>query len=1187
MDRRIGRLGAAVAVFALSALVVVLAGLGASPRAWAAGHTYTSPGYDSTETVPTKLSTPPPPAKLIKLGDGADPRVLVDAAGTGQIAYASLPDDAESQVRDCVLMRGQSGRAANTTFGPTATSPEYSIDDDGPSPLAIGNELVMLDHRYPDDETLPDGTTGSPTYLWTSDDGGRTFTGPGITGNLPVSGNAVVWGGGNPQIAWITDTQTGGTFFQSASAGAYSGAQLNLGDSGPDQATAGRLAVDGTLPIAEFQDLNHHIFIRKYSGSGSVDDSANWSRAEVDGYGYSQIVAGPSGVFLLYQRVSDQALVVQKIVDGQPVGGPVKILSDLDYAHSNYAINEDSGGQLTVAFISGDESNKVSVTTSANGTSWSTPQLIASGVTGPSHLSVGAAGDGGGFVAFQVPEPGGTSQYAIDVAEFGTLQATGLPGLGNLDGSGAGSLGGDPNATSSCGDIHFGDIDAITQNGSCFLRDRSDPTSDAKVAQGEIRLNGLQIIPDAGASIVIDPKQHLIKSSGQVSVVLRAPGIGDVTLFHGALSLQLSGDLADVGQQLFDFDVSQATSSLFGFGFEGKIDVQIAKDGSVQIPVSLKLPEYMGGVSAQALLKADNADGLELESLHISVDDLELGALEVKGLDITYTKSSEQWTGHATLYVPGGSPYFKIYADVEFDHGDFTMGSFDAGFGFPGIPIYTDTYFTGFSGGFDIHPDKRVFYGSADFGAIPTGDEYGIGVNGAVKVTFYNNGPVKVDVTGTGTVEGEQIASGELIFQTDGVFVVTGNVDINAADVAEFTASINANVDLPSKEFSASLTGELKVFKLDLFSAGGVISSKGAGACVSYGPLYAGFTYTWGGSADPILGTSCDFSQFVLAPVDLQPDAVTGHAAPGSSVTIAPRTDSTDIVVTGSGGPPSVVLVDPRGQTVVPAALGAEDGTAPAVAAQNPDSSQTVVLLRSPRAGRWQVEPAAGSPAITQIASARGFPKPKITTSVSGTAAHRVLHYRSNVGQGLTTTFSEHSGGAYQTIGTTARPHGTLAFTPATGPAGRRQIVAVISAGGLPRERIVVGHYRAPAPARPGAVGGLKVSEHGTAFHVRFGTAAGASHYVVHAIGDDGRHLTRVISHGPHRFSLPAIGYANTLTVTVAGVSAYGKTGPATRAAASYTSTVLRRVQAARKRGAHRSRHASGRKHTHTHRRKK
>ena len=32
------------------------------------------------------------PGKLIKLGDGAYPHVLVDAAGTGQIAYTTEPE---------------------------------------------------------------------------------------------------------------------------------------------------------------------------------------------------------------------------------------------------------------------------------------------------------------------------------------------------------------------------------------------------------------------------------------------------------------------------------------------------------------------------------------------------------------------------------------------------------------------------------------------------------------------------------------------------------------------------------------------------------------------------------------------------------------------------------------------------------------------------------------------------------------------------------------------------------------------------------------------------------------------------------------------------------------------------------------------------------------------------------------
>ena len=65
------------------------------------------------------------------------------------------------------------------------------------------------------------------------------------------------------------------------------------------------------------------------------------------------------------------------------------------------------------------------------------------------------------------------------------------------------------------------------------------------------------------------------------------------------------------------------------------------------IPVSLKLPEYMGGVTGQATLLANNADGLELTSLHIGVDDLVLGALEIKDLDIDYAHDGNVWTGSA------------------------------------------------------------------------------------------------------------------------------------------------------------------------------------------------------------------------------------------------------------------------------------------------------------------------------------------------------------------------------------------------------------------------------------------------------------------------------------------------------------------------------------------------------------
>ena len=147
--------------------------------------------------------------------------MLVDAAGTGQIAYTTAPEGAPSVLHDCVLAAWPD-RAAPPTRGwcrRRPDDPQYNIDDDGPTPLVIGNELLMLDHRYPNSETLPDGSTGYPTFLWTSEDGGRTFTGPGVIGNLAVSGNAIVFGGSQPQLGWITDTMTGGTLFQSTAPG--------------------------------------------------------------------------------------------------------------------------------------------------------------------------------------------------------------------------------------------------------------------------------------------------------------------------------------------------------------------------------------------------------------------------------------------------------------------------------------------------------------------------------------------------------------------------------------------------------------------------------------------------------------------------------------------------------------------------------------------------------------------------------------------------------------------------------------------------------------------------------------------------------------------------------------------------------------------------------------------------------
>jgi hypothetical protein len=61
---------------------------------------------------------------------------------------------------------------------------------------------------------------------------------------------------------------------------------------------------------------------------------------------------------------------------------------------------------------------------------------------------------------------------------------------------------------------------------------------------------------------------------------------------------------------------------------------------------------------------------------------------------------------------------------------------------------------------------------------------------------------------------------------------------------------------------------------------------------------------------------------------------------------------------------------------------------------------------------------------------------------------------------------------------------------------------------------------------------------------------------MVHITGSDGRHLVSLVGARGHKISLPALGYTDRLTVTVAGVSALNRTGRSARASAKYVGPI-------------------------------
>jgi len=135
-------------------------------------------------------------------------------------------------------------------------------------------------------------------------------------------------------------------------------------------------------------------------------------------------------------------------------------------------------------------------------------------------------------------------------------------------------------------------------------------------------------------------------------------------------------------------------------------------------------------------------------------------------------------------------------------------------------------------------------------------------------------------------------------------------------------------------------------------------------------------------------------------------------------------------------------------------------------------------------------------------------------------------------------------------LGRATGASGTIRFAPALGSAGRRSIVALIDNGGLPLSRKAVASYIAPGPPHPQRPRRVQVRPGAHAFAVSFTPPAGAVRTLIRIAATDGRRLQQVVSLRTRRLSVPVIGFRDGITVTVTGIGADGRGGPARTASA-------------------------------------
>lgn len=1098
-------------------------------RATKQGAVYRSQGYKGRCQPPKTDLAPPFPSTTLS-DAGRNPRLIIDPAGTAHIVWSEEGGSGPDTLHYCRILRGSSScnnPASTRSIFPVqpdtiGNSPAFNDDSSGPQVLAVGQDLALITRRYPNVVPKPiGGTSDTNTYLWVSDDGGNSLTGPAQVGTAQPSGGATVFGDpGSPRIGLISDTETGGTFFQSISPATYTDVRANLGAGGSDRAYSGSVSTVGGRPVAAFSDLSNQIFIRQWNGIGSPNDASQWTQTVTTGTD-PHLAAGPVGSFMVDRPGINGPPQIVKL-NGTTPEAPVAVETSQDAGP--YDLFADPGGALHLAWVDQSVSTPSSLLerSSTDGRNFTPTRKLAIAGSQIGVARIAAAADGGGFATYTA---GASSQgYGkVEVAPFGSQEATGQPGLGGQPGGGAA-----PGTVVKCQEIGYDAVQILASQG-CLLS-ASDQNA-VKVSEGPIKINGLEIIPDAGARILLGTRDRTIDTTGKVTVQIRASG-GPIVLFHGELHLKLPS--GSDGVHLATFDTSKFPVDLKGFPVQGDIDIILHKD-SVEIPIALKMPKVFGGLTGNMTLRTSNSTGLQVSSMHFHVGNLLLGPVVLKDLDIDWDGGSS-WSGSGTILIGGA----VISAHLEFTSGSFSQGSVEiTPVPFPGVPLFTDVFLNKISGGLELDPFAIEAGGTVGARPIAPPDSYIFDIRSNLRISTK---PVfAVDVTGQGRLVGFPVSESHLHGDADGYFSVCSQSRIDLAHIISAGTEISGFFDANSGQFGASAGFDGCVGEPPLgICAGfeGLASSKGIAGCAG---RWVGFGYTWGGSAE-LLGPPCDTSPYE---VKASASGARTSAAGDLSFSLPAGLPSAGVRLTGSGGPPAVVMISPSGQRLAPVPVSQNGAsTAPASAAVSGD--QTHIGLFKPEKGLWKVEVQPG-PSVTQLAVARGLSPPRVSAKVHKAGKHgsrkRVIRYRSTSRNGLVVRFFELVKGGGHLIGTTRKGRGKVTFSAGDGPAGRRPIIAQVEQDDLPRLNRTVAHYKAPGPIRPRKVRSLKVKQKGKNYVARWRRSGGASTYAVLVKVSDGRNFLKIVK--SNRAKLGGITKRDRIKVTVVGRSTAGRTGKA------------------------------------------
>ena len=1061
----------------------------------------------------TLLGAAPAQASVFDLS--ADPRaqkpdVTVDVSGAAHVAWnvGSAAGDADALVY-CRVPRGAASCDISRTF---------QLPLDGRQPhvlLSRSGEIVVLQPRC----CFP----GERVYAVRSSDSGVTFGEPTVISERFYGvGQEAEFGPGDFSVSLAGGFGGGneGLIYQSAPLDATTSQSADL--TNDDWTKAFHPSVgfpDPVTPLVAYAGgptgTPNQVYFRRWAGSGPYNDAATWGpEAHVVAGNEPKLASGLRGVFLMYEHPDSPRQYHVRRYDG--AGFPE--LSDRtvsDAATGNPAIFrdflQDAGGNLHAVFRQRGRDSQWRLRHTASpdgGDTWDPGATLAEAAVADDlfNLRVGAAADGGGavvgdrngkgpiwFAPFAAPSDRG-GEACPPTVTLGKTVVRALEG--------------------------------------CFRR-----TGKTWRATGPVKVNGVDIESASGGATAAAAAFRVVAKPGDRTLTTNQKAlvrVGDVRLDEGPVAWKLpAGDgkvvrLESPDGSVFP-DLGKYTKKLFELPVDGDAELILAKGGA-QVPTHLRMPDLLGGVTGNTTLRTDQA-GLVLGGMKINVPNAAVGLLRLAGIDVTYD-GEDRFTGTARVALP--PQYSKEITEVQFglEDGELSLVKVTPPAFTPTLPIIGSppTPILGLDRvafSYVRAPGSRRFQGDIFLIGGPKFPPGAIAeLDGAVTLEFPASKPTTLSATGKLKLVKIPFASGSATYTVGfpGAFDFSGGFDLGP-----LSGSVSGFVDLGKGKFSASGSATTGINQGTV-----VISSKGFAACISI-PLAPDFGMTWKWS-DPLPSTPLcpDVQSFKVSPSRVRAAQAAANL-PGGLREAA-------IVVEGSGGAPAVTVTAPNGETVTTGADVVESGRFRATPAHQ--ESRTYVQIDEPPAGAYRIDAQVGSVPITRVLTSGALPDPRVSTTVRGKGRTRSLSYRVRGVDGQRVTFAEESDGVYREIAAARGERGTVRFRSADGPGGPRRIVAIVDQDDVPRARLIVGRYTAPAPARLRPPRRVIPRRRGTRLDIRWNPVAGARSYEVKVtLPRDGRRLLFVTPRNMRRVTVGNVEPSDNVTVLVAAVGGNARPG--------------------------------------------